>query len=103
MSFFATTPLSVAIEAAIAKAEADGTDVVIQIETDDECRFVRPEALPAAIHTLAGTWGSLLIFLRGRRDTGSIWGEFTPGGFEWTGGEWGASVVQRFRANLLSS
>jgi len=108
MSFFAKTPLSVAIEAASVKAEADGTKVVIETASRGHdgavsVATVSRETLPAALHAAQGTGSSLIVYLTGRNDSGALWGEFGPEGFEWRGSEASKSVVQRFLANVMTA
>jgi hypothetical protein len=108
MSFFANTPLSVAIEAATVKAEADGTKVTIETVSRGAdggvcLETVTRETLPAALHAAAGLGSSLIIYLTGRNDSGCLWGEFGPEGFEWRGSEASKSVVMRFLSNLTEA
>ena len=106
MSFFANSPLSSAIEAATAKAEADGTTVILETTWADAQGLTRtdrvqPENLAAAVHARACGDGTIEVHLLGKNDRGCAWAECGPDGWVWNG-ERGSSVVNRFLANVLA-
>ena len=106
MSFFSETPLSVAIENAAAKAEADGTMVIIETTTADARGITTTDRvergnLAAQVMVAALRGGSIEVHLVAKHDRGSAWAESGPEGWTWNG-EHGSSVVHRFLANVMS-